>query len=36
MYEKFSPNIDTAKLCVQVVKIAINQIGDLKNNNRTN
>jgi len=36
LHEKFSPNIDTAKLCVQVIKIAINQIGDLKNNNRTN
>ena len=36
MQEKFSPNIDTAKLCVQVVKIAINQIGDLKHNTRTN
>lgn len=36
LHEKFSPNIDTAKLCVQVVKIAINQIGDLKHNTRTN
>ena len=36
LHEKFSPNIDTAKLCVQVVKIAINQIGDLKHNSRTN
>ena len=33
MQEKFSPNIDTAKLCVQVIKIAINQIGNFKNNN---
>ena len=36
MTQNFSPNIETAKLCVQVIKIAINQIGDLKNNNRTN
>ena len=28
LQEKFSPTIETAKLCVQVVKIAINQIGD--------
>jgi len=36
LHEKFSPNIDTAKLCVQVVKIAINQIGNFKYGNSLN
>lgn len=36
MVQQFSPNIETAKLCVQVIKIAINQIGNFKYGNSLN
>jgi len=36
MEEKFSPNIETAKLCVHAIKIATNQIGTFKDSNSKN